>query len=38
MNDRYLYRAKHSLNSRKWHIGIDFSQLLKAFDHLVEKK
>lgn len=21
MNDRYLYRAKHSLNSKKWHIG-----------------
>ena len=21
MNDRYLYRAKHSLKSKKWHIG-----------------
>ena len=21
MNDRHLYRAKHSLNSKKWHIG-----------------
>ena len=21
MNDRYLYRAKYSLNSKKWHIG-----------------
>ena len=21
MNDRYLYRAKHSLNSKKWYIG-----------------
>ena len=21
MNNRYLYRAKHSLNSKKWHIG-----------------
>ena len=21
MNDRYLYRAKHSLESKKWHIG-----------------
>lgn len=21
MNYRYLYRAKHSLNSKKWHIG-----------------
>lgn len=21
MNDRYLYRAKHRLNSKKWHIG-----------------
>ena len=21
MNDRYLFKAKHSLNSKKWHIG-----------------
>ena len=21
MNDRYLFRAKHSLESKKWHIG-----------------